>query len=110
MGAVNEDFYKDSDLKIGAHVNVWGRRFLLCDCDDFTKEYYRVKYGISKICSSFIVFTLGLTHGASGVRTCCFISIILDEADEKQSRLFFPQNAVIYVIYLVFLCLPTPRG
>ena len=48
IGAVNQEFYKDSDLKIGAYVNVWGRSFLLCDCDEFTKEYYRVKYGISQ--------------------------------------------------------------
>jgi len=48
IGATNQEFYKDSDLKIGAYVNVWGRNFLICDCDEFTKEYYRVKYGISK--------------------------------------------------------------
>jgi len=47
IGEVNQQFYKDSDLKIGAYVNVYGRSFLLCDCDEFTKEYYRVKYGIS---------------------------------------------------------------
>ena len=46
-GAVNEEYYKDSDLKIGTNVNVWGRNFLICDCDELTKEYYRVKYGIS---------------------------------------------------------------
>ena len=48
MGAVGQEFYKDSDLQIGAYVNIWGRKFLICDCDDFTKEYYNVKYGISK--------------------------------------------------------------
>ena len=48
IGAVNQEFYKDSDLKIGTYVNVWGRSFLICDCDEFTKEYYGVKYGISK--------------------------------------------------------------
>jgi len=48
VGTVSQEFYKASDLKIGACVNVWGRNFLLCDCDAFTKEYYRVKFGISK--------------------------------------------------------------
>jgi hypothetical protein len=48
-GAVRQDFYKDNDLAIGASVNVYGRKFLLCDCDDFTKEYYNAKYGISKL-------------------------------------------------------------
>uniref|UniRef100_A0A4W4EVS1 EF-hand domain-containing family member C2 n=1 Tax=Electrophorus electricus TaxID=8005 RepID=A0A4W4EVS1_ELEEL len=45
-GAVQEEFYKDCDLTIGGVVNVWGRRVIVCDCDDFTKEYYRSKYGI----------------------------------------------------------------
>ncbi|NXX85998.1 EFHC2 protein, partial [Urocolius indicus] len=45
-GAVHQEFYRDSDLKIGAVINVWGRQIILCDCDEFTKEYYRTKYGI----------------------------------------------------------------
>ncbi|KAM6418565.1 EF-hand domain-containing family member C2 isoform 1-T1 [Pluvialis apricaria] len=45
-GAVHQEFYRDSDLKIGAVINVWGRKIILCDCDEFTKEYYRTKYGI----------------------------------------------------------------
>ncbi|KAH1186802.1 EF-hand domain-containing family member C2 isoform X1 [Mauremys mutica] len=45
-GTVHQEFYKDSDLTIGAVINVWGRRVKLCDCDEFTKEYYMTKYGI----------------------------------------------------------------
>ncbi|XP_040441200.1 EF-hand domain-containing family member C2 [Falco naumanni] len=45
-GAVHQEFYRDSDLKVGAVINVWGRKIILCDCDEFTKEYYRTKYGI----------------------------------------------------------------
>ncbi|KAE8299783.1 EF-hand domain-containing family member C2 [Larimichthys crocea] len=45
-GAVHEDFYKDCDLTVGGEVNVWGRRVIITDCDDFTKDYYRSKYGI----------------------------------------------------------------
>ncbi|XP_026711806.1 EF-hand domain-containing family member C2 isoform X1 [Athene cunicularia] len=45
-GAVHQEFYRDSDLKIGAVINVWGRKIILCDCDEFTKEYYRTQYGI----------------------------------------------------------------
>ncbi|KAG9349598.1 hypothetical protein JZ751_028046 [Albula glossodonta] len=45
-GIVNEEYYKDSDLTLGAVINVWGRKVVLCDCDNFTKEFYRSKYGI----------------------------------------------------------------
>ncbi|XP_063070082.1 EF-hand domain-containing family member C2 [Engraulis encrasicolus] len=45
-GAVEDNFYKDCDLTIGSVINVWGRNVTLCDCDNFTKEFYRTKYGI----------------------------------------------------------------
>ncbi|KAM9851213.1 EF-hand domain-containing family member C2 [Aulostomus maculatus] len=45
-GAVQEEFCKDRDLMLGGEVNVWGRRVIISDCDDFTKDYYRSKYGI----------------------------------------------------------------
>lgn len=47
-GAVQTEHYHESDLTIGAVISVWGRRLLLCDCDEFTKEFYRTKYGIEK--------------------------------------------------------------
>lgn len=47
-GAVHTDYYHDSDLAIGTVINVWGRKVVLCDCDDFTKEFYRTKYGIGE--------------------------------------------------------------
>ncbi|XP_071380863.1 EF-hand domain-containing family member C2 [Centroberyx affinis] len=45
-GAVQEEYYKDCDLTLGGEVNVWGRRVVICDCDNFTKDFYRSKYGI----------------------------------------------------------------
>jgi hypothetical protein len=42
------NFYKDLDLMLGNIVNVFGRKMLLTDCDQFTKEYYSKKYGIDK--------------------------------------------------------------
>uniref|UniRef100_A0A672IEE7 EF-hand domain (C-terminal) containing 2 n=1 Tax=Salarias fasciatus TaxID=181472 RepID=A0A672IEE7_SALFA len=45
-GALQDDFYQDCDLTVGGELNVWGRRVILTDCDDFTKHYYRSKYGI----------------------------------------------------------------
>lgn len=46
-GAVHTDYYHHSDFVIGCVVNAWGRKFLLCDCDDFTQEFYRVRYGLT---------------------------------------------------------------
>eukprot|EP00118_Oscarella_pearsei_P002935 m.12276 g.12276 ORF g.12276 m.12276 type:complete len:731 (+) comp23948_c0_seq3:84-2276(+) len=45
-GARDTKYYSDSDLTIGAVIDVWGRRILLCSCDDFTKHYYHTKYGV----------------------------------------------------------------
>ncbi|XP_061917651.1 EF-hand domain-containing family member C2 isoform X1 [Entelurus aequoreus] len=45
-GAIQEEFYKDFDLTVGGELNVWGRKVIIADCDDFTKDYYRSKYGI----------------------------------------------------------------
>ncbi|KAM7044361.1 EF-hand domain-containing family member C2 isoform 2-T2 [Molossus nigricans] len=51
MGKLEQEFYKDSDLSIGTTINVWGRKVLLCDCDEFTKTYYKTKYGIENFTS-----------------------------------------------------------
>ena len=48
-GAIHTECYTDSDLTLGSVINVWGRKFMICSCDEFTQEYYRNKYGIGKI-------------------------------------------------------------
>jgi len=48
-GAINTECYTDKDLTLGAVVNVWGRRYVLGDCDNFTKEYYKDKYGVENM-------------------------------------------------------------
>lgn len=45
---MNIDFYRDSDFILGVVINVWGRKFFICDVDEFIKEYYYIKYGIGK--------------------------------------------------------------
>ncbi|KAM9576566.1 EF-hand domain-containing family member C2 [Trichechus inunguis] len=46
LGKLDQEFYKDSDLAVGTTINVWGRKVLLCNCDEFTKCYYKNKYGV----------------------------------------------------------------
>lgn len=50
-GKEDIDIYKEEDLAIGCVVNCYGRKIVLTDCDPFTKEYYRIKYGLEKITS-----------------------------------------------------------
>lgn len=45
-GAPSSDCYYENELQIGATLNVFGRAVVLLECDDFTKTYYRVKYGV----------------------------------------------------------------
>jgi len=51
-------YYKDCDLSVGSIINIFNRKFVLYDADEFTKEYYRVKYGISE-CFSAVTQRLG---------------------------------------------------
>jgi hypothetical protein len=44
------EYYEDSELTIGAVINVYGRNVVLTDCDPFTKEYYAKKYGLGMLC------------------------------------------------------------
>jgi hypothetical protein len=46
-GAINVNYCKDNDLMLGRVINVFGRKMLLTDCDEFTKNYYRNKFGIN---------------------------------------------------------------
>ncbi|CAA9999905.1 unnamed protein product [Nesidiocoris tenuis] len=45
-GRSSKEFYRDKDITIGAVVNSFGRKFVVYDCDNFTKEYYKVKFGL----------------------------------------------------------------
>lgn len=42
------DYYRDTDLHIGSYIRVFDRDLLLHDVDEFTRNYYRTKYGYSE--------------------------------------------------------------
>ena len=39
-------YYDAADLKLGMEIVICGKKILLHDCDQFTRDYYKVKYGI----------------------------------------------------------------
>ncbi|KAJ3214155.1 EF-hand domain-containing member C2 [Dinochytrium kinnereticum] len=41
-----DDYFSERDLTIGSVLHLYGRPFVICDCDEFTKDYYREKYGL----------------------------------------------------------------
>lgn len=45
-GAVTTEYYTDADIMIGGHMNIWGRDITITDADEFTKEFYKSKYGV----------------------------------------------------------------
>ncbi|KAF5307016.1 hypothetical protein FQR65_LT18488 [Abscondita terminalis] len=45
-GKEKVEYYSEQDLTIGGVLNCYGRKVVLTDCDPYTKEYYRTKYGI----------------------------------------------------------------
>lgn len=40
------DYFNERDFMIGSVLHLYGRPFVVCDCDEFTKEYYYEKYGV----------------------------------------------------------------
>ena len=39
-------YYDAADLKLGMEIVICGKKILLHDCDQFTRDYYKVKYGM----------------------------------------------------------------
>ena len=47
-----ENFIKAEDLNIGQGLEVYGKTFFLEGCDEFTRNYYNVKFGRQFECKS----------------------------------------------------------
>ena len=42
-----KDWFTPRDFMVGQTLFILGRRFLLYDCDEFTKNYYRTTFGVN---------------------------------------------------------------
>ncbi|CAG9317837.1 unnamed protein product [Blepharisma stoltei] len=42
----NEEYYIPNDLVLGNTIQVYGKDLLVCDCDEYTKRWYREELGI----------------------------------------------------------------
>lgn len=45
-GSNPQNFFSERDLTIGSILHLYGRPFVICDCDEFTKNFYRENYGL----------------------------------------------------------------
>lgn len=46
---LQDSYYHWSDLCVGAEIDVYSRKIILFNCDEYTKQYY-TDYGLGKFC------------------------------------------------------------
>lgn len=42
----SQQFFTERDFMIGSVIHLYGRPFVICDCDQYTKTYYQENYGV----------------------------------------------------------------
>jgi hypothetical protein len=48
MSLKKEEFYGPEDLVCGKYINIFGRECLIVDCDEFTHQFYRERFGLTQ--------------------------------------------------------------
>eukprot|EP00927_Polykrikos_kofoidii_P056561 TRINITY_DN50662_c0_g1_i1.p1 TRINITY_DN50662_c0_g1~~TRINITY_DN50662_c0_g1_i1.p1 ORF type:complete len:623 (-),score=80.64 TRINITY_DN50662_c0_g1_i1:117-1985(-) len=54
--------YQPADLIIGQHIDVWGRKVVLYDCDDFTQDFYQEYLSIDQRANTIDVSDIPKRH------------------------------------------------
>jgi len=62
MLAADGDLYLPEDCMVGGSINVWGRKVVLYECDDFTQKFYEDFLGIDQMASRIDVSERPLVH------------------------------------------------
>jgi hypothetical protein len=47
-------YYTEEDFRIGTEIQLYGRKLFICGCDAFTKNFYKVNYGMTEADFPFI--------------------------------------------------------